>query len=148
MLGIGDGKILRDQGLRSFWIDLVSETIYDHFRSLYITETDSKYESVEVLKNPARAAEWKLYELSRRGILAGTASTTYAFLPENYFTENFDFSRAAALLSKPQLNIQKEWFMNDKVAFSEKTEEKSKSLPPNFQQEKGQVLFLGLEDYD
>jgi hypothetical protein len=29
----------------------------DHFWCPYVTETDSKYESVEVLKNPARAAE-------------------------------------------------------------------------------------------
>ncbi|KAJ7793141.1 alcohol oxidase [Mycena olivaceomarginata] len=99
--GIGDGKILRDQGIKVI-LDLpgVGNNLQDHFWCPYVTETDSKYESVEVLKNPARATEeWKLYESSRR--------------------ENFDFSRAASLLNSPQLNIQKEWLMNDKVPFLE-----------------------------
>ncbi|KAJ6524835.1 GMC oxidoreductase [Mycena capillaripes] len=119
--GVGDGKLLRDQGIKVL-LDLpgVGNNLQDHFWCPYVTETGSKYESVEVLKNPARAAEeWKLYESSRCGILAGTTSTTYAFLPKNYFTENFDFSRAAALPNSPQLNIQKEWLMNDKVPFLE-----------------------------
>lgn len=120
--GIGDAKILRSLGI-SVLLDLpgVGNNLQDHLYCAFVAEADPKYESREVLRNPARAAEeWKLYEESRSGLFAETASSHYGFLPKkNFFEENFDFGSVADRLNDRQWNLQKEWLMNDTVPFLE-----------------------------
>ncbi|KAJ7651466.1 alcohol oxidase [Mycena polygramma] len=120
--GIGDAKILRSLGIPVL-LDLpgVGNNLQDHYYCAYVAETDPKYESREVMRNPVRAAEeWKLYEESRSGLLAETASSHYAFLPtKSFFEENFNFGSVADRLNDRQWILQKEWLMNDTVPFLE-----------------------------
>ncbi|KAJ6486190.1 alcohol oxidase [Mycena vitilis] len=114
-------KFFAAWGFPSFWTCPVLEIIFDHFYCAYVAETDRKYESREVMRNPVRAAEeWKLYEESRSGLLAETASSHYAFLPtKSFFEENFNFDSVADRLNDRQWKLQKEWLMNDTVPFLE-----------------------------
>ncbi|KAF8140819.1 alcohol oxidase [Mycena galopus ATCC 62051] len=113
--GIGDKNILESHGVQVH-LDLpgVGRNLQDHFWSPFVLETDSKYESAEVLTNPARAAEeWKLYEESRTGMLSGTCSTLFAFLPRDSFMADSSSHLHEAIQSLrhggPIENTQKTW---------------------------------------
>ncbi|KAK6971337.1 GMC oxidoreductase, partial [Favolaschia claudopus] len=91
----------------------------DHFWSPFVTETDTKYESVEIMSDPARAArEWKIYEESKKGMLSGTCSTLYAFLPKNNFMDSVPKTGHSSM--NPSLHaVQKEWLAADDIPFLE-----------------------------
>ncbi|KAJ7649046.1 alcohol oxidase, partial [Mycena polygramma] len=94
----------------------------DHFWSPFVTETDPKYESVEVLGDPARAAEeWKTYEDSKSGMLGGTCSSLYAFLPKSQFMDiNYEVAEETRTSLHPRLErIQKAWLGADEIPFLE-----------------------------
>ncbi|KAJ7131768.1 alcohol oxidase [Mycena crocata] len=120
--GIGDAKILRNLGIPVL-LDLpgVGNNLQDHYYCSFVAEADPKYESREVLRNPARfAAEMKLYEESRSGLFAETASSHYGFLSKkHFFEENFNFDTVADRPNDPQWKLQKEWLLNDTVPFLE-----------------------------
>ncbi|KAJ7118028.1 alcohol oxidase [Mycena crocata] len=99
----------------------VGNNLQDHFWLPYIAETDSKYESIEVLRNPDRATEeWNLYQESKQGIFSGTTSPTFAFLPKQYFAKDWDHNQAVASLPpSPQNALQKEWLDEDTIPFLE-----------------------------
>ncbi|KAJ7482022.1 alcohol oxidase [Mycena latifolia] len=120
--GIGDKNVLGAHGLPVI-VDLpgVGRNLQDHFWSPYVAETDPKYESIEVLNDPVRAAEeWKLYEESKTGILAGTTSSSYAFLPKKHFAKDWDPNHVAEPLSaSPQWKMQMDWLNGETVPFLE-----------------------------
>ncbi|KAJ6455580.1 alcohol oxidase [Mycena vitilis] len=93
----------------------------DHFWSPFVTETDPKYESVEVLRDPARAAEErKTYEDSKSGMLSGTCSSLYAFLPKSHFMDNYEVAEETPTSLHPPLErIQKAWLSADEIPFLE-----------------------------
>ncbi|KAJ7171994.1 alcohol oxidase [Mycena filopes] len=122
--GIGDAKLLSGLGIEVL-LDLPGVGNHlrknDHFYAAYVAETDPKYESMEVLKDPARAAEeMKLYEDTRSGLFAATASSHYGFLPrKDFFEKDFDLTSVSDRRRDAQWDIQKEWLMNDTVPFLE-----------------------------
>ncbi|KAJ6597795.1 alcohol oxidase [Mycena vulgaris] len=120
--GIGDKEVLGAHGIPVL-VDLpgVGSNLQDHFWCPYVAETDPKYESTEVLADPARAAkEWKLYEESQRGMLAGTTSTKYAFLTRQDFVKDWDHTRVIeASPSSPQWRMQRDWLNGDIIPFLE-----------------------------
>ncbi|KAJ7019863.1 alcohol oxidase [Mycena alexandri] len=121
--GIGDEKVLKDKGVHlELNLPGVGANLQDHFWCLFVSETDSKYESVEVLNNPVRAAEeWKLYDESKRGMLSGIGSTLLTFLPKEYFMEGSDRvlpEQIRTSLYQRLENIQKGW-LGEGVPFLE-----------------------------
>ncbi|KAJ6537710.1 hypothetical protein B0H19DRAFT_1382431 [Mycena capillaripes] len=121
--GIGDQKVLTAQGVKVM-LDLpgVGTNLQDHFWSPFVTEVDSKYESVEILSDPARAAEeWKTYEELKSGMFSGTCSTLYSFLPKNYFMDdNYVVpEQIHTSLHYPLQKIQKAWLGADDIPFLE-----------------------------
>ncbi|KAJ7692901.1 alcohol oxidase [Mycena rosella] len=116
--GIGDKNVLTGHGIPVL-VDLpgVGSNLQDHFWCPYVAETDLKFESIEVLQDPLRAAEeWKLYEESQTGLLAGTPSTSYAFLPKQYFAKDWEPARVAEPLStSPQWKMQMDWLNGDTI---------------------------------
>ncbi|KAJ7173929.1 alcohol oxidase [Mycena crocata] len=129
--GIGDKKVLDAHGidvkldLPAVGTNLRSHPILqDHFWSPFVTETDPKYESAEVLGDPARAAkEWKIYEESKTGMLSGTCSTLYAFLAKKYYMEEgYKIPEQMSTSLHPTLaNLQKGWLNADEAPFLEIT---------------------------
>ncbi|KAJ7473442.1 alcohol oxidase [Mycena latifolia] len=120
--GIGEKDVLGAHGIPVL-VDLpgVGNNLQDHFRTVFVAETDSKYESAEVLKDPVRAAEeWKLYEESKTGRLAGTASLSVAFLPKQHFAKDWDPTLVAdTLATSPQGKMQTDWLKGDAIPFLE-----------------------------
>ncbi|KAK7050312.1 GMC oxidoreductase [Favolaschia claudopus] len=118
--GIGEKKILEACGV-ALKVELpgVGNNLQDHFWSPFVTETDTKYESVEIMSDPARAArEWKIYEESKKGMLSGTCSTLYAFLPKNNFMDSVPKTGHSSM--NPSLHaVQKEWLAADDIPFLE-----------------------------
>ncbi|KAJ7860375.1 GMC oxidoreductase [Mycena olivaceomarginata] len=115
--GIGDKNILDAYGINSS--DLFPE---DHFWVPFIAETDPKYESVEVLGDPARAAaEWKVYEESKTGILSGTCATEYAFLPKDHFiADSSAVLEQTAHSLRPSLDkLHRAWLGGNDIPFLE-----------------------------
>ncbi|KAJ7627823.1 alcohol oxidase [Mycena polygramma] len=121
--GIGDKEVLAAQDIE-VKVDLpgVGANLQDHFWSPFVTETDPKYESVEVLGDSARAAEeWKTYEESKSGMLSGTCSSLYAFLPKSHFMDdNYEVAEETRTSLHPSLErIQKAWLGADEIPFLE-----------------------------
>ncbi|KAF7341597.1 GMC oxidoreductase [Mycena sanguinolenta] len=127
--GIGDKTVLEAHGvdmrlelpgvgknLRSY------SFLLDHFWSPFVSETNAKYESAEVLKDPARAAqEWQIYEKSKTGMLSGTCSTLYSFLTMNQFMgENYAITEQMHTSLHPSVEvIQKQWLGANEIPFLE-----------------------------
>ncbi|KAJ7627826.1 alcohol oxidase [Mycena polygramma] len=93
----------------------------DHFWSPFVTEVDPKYESAEVLSDPARAAEeWKKYEQSKSGILSGCVSTLYTFLPRSHFMGDYRVPEELHTSLHPtHEKIQKAWLAADDIPLLE-----------------------------
>ncbi|KAJ7763563.1 alcohol oxidase [Mycena maculata] len=121
--GIGDKTLLEALGI-DVNVDLpgVGTNLQDHFWCPFVLETDPKYESLEILNNPVRAAkEWKVYEESKTGMLSVSAPTFYSFLPRHYFVEdgyNIPEQMHSSLVG-PLERIQKQWFAAEDVPFLE-----------------------------
>lgn len=123
--GIGDKDVLEAHGVQVH-LDLpgVGTNLQDHFWCPFVVETDPQYESVEVLNNPARAAEeWKLYEESKTGMLSGTCCTLYAFLPKDSFMADssslLEEVTQSLCHSGPLETIQKAWLSAGDIPFLE-----------------------------
>ncbi|KAJ7302951.1 alcohol oxidase [Mycena albidolilacea] len=130
--GIGDKNVLNAHGIGvntdlpavgSNLPELDSQLLLqDHFWIPLIMETDSKYESLEVLGDPARAAEeWKLYEESKTGILSAACSALYAFLPKDHFIADTSAVLSQATRSlRPSLDkLNKAWLDGNDIPFLE-----------------------------
>ncbi|KAJ7208879.1 hypothetical protein GGX14DRAFT_632830 [Mycena pura] len=103
--------------------DTLSNNLQEHFHVPFVTETDPiRYESLEALLSPTRAAEeWKVYEELKRGKLSTSGSSFFSFLTKGNCM-NVDYvvpEKIRTSLNPAVENIQKAWLAGNNVPFLE-----------------------------
>ncbi|KAF8874413.1 alcohol oxidase [Infundibulicybe gibba] len=126
--GLGDPKILETHGIPVL-VDLpgVGRNLQEHIASSFTAEMNPEYDSLDALRNPERAAaEWKLYETEKKGILSAVASVAFGFIPTSAFVtpstmsiskhpSNVDLSPAET----KTIQMQREWLTDDDIPYLE-----------------------------
>ncbi|KAJ8508976.1 hypothetical protein ONZ45_g8807 [Pleurotus djamor] len=122
--GIGDINILSAHSIPVI-VNLpgVGANLQEHITTMFVTEMDSKYDSLDRMTDPAQAAaEMQLYQEKKQGVFTSTASVAYSFLPLNYFADAGAVAAKAAVVDNSSgyaaekvRKQHEEWLTNDKV---------------------------------